>query len=367
METPDILIVGAGVIGCSLARELARAGQKVIVIDRGPVGNGASSAAAGLLAPALATAVPGPLVDLCHESAAEYEAWLAELPASDVGFCRSGLLEVWLEPGPHWPVESDTPGRRRETLSREELRELEPALAGDVQGAFLYPDDAQVDPVRLTRAVARAAAFAGVQVREGELVHRFAVQGERITAVHTASGSYRPGTVVVAAGAWSGTLAELLHLHLPMRPVKGQLLLASCPVSPVRTPLFAGDAMAVPRADGTLVLGVTVEDAGFDDRATLDGVRTILAQTCALIPAIGKLSFVRAWAGLRPGTPDGLPYMGPVPPLRNLWVSTGHLRKGILLAPVCARLVAGSILAGRLEDALQPFRPTRGVHPSVQM
>jgi glycine/D-amino acid oxidase-like deaminating enzyme len=115
----------------------------------------------------------------------------------------------------------------------------------------------------------------------------------------------------------------------------------------------------MPRPDGSLVLGVTVEEAGFDDRVTVEGVRAILQGTCALAPSVGKLPLGRAWAGLRPSTPDGWPYMGPLPPVRNLWVSTGHFRKGILLAPLCARLMARSILADHLDEDLLPFKPTR--------
>src|SRR5207302_4892455 len=138
-----------------------------------------------------------------------------------------------------------------------------------------------------------------------------------------------------------------------------------CRVSPVQRPLAAGPALLVPRADGRLALGVTVEEAGFDDRVTLEGVRSILEPVCRLVPGVGRLPLVRAWAGLRPATPDGLPYMGPVPPMHNLWVSTGHFRKGILLAPVCARLVAQSILAGHVDETLEPFKPTRRLPDSA--
>lgn len=124
-------------------------------------------------------------------------------------------------------------------------------------------------------------------------------------------------------------------------------------------PLFAGETLLVPRPDGRLLVGVTVEEAGFDDRVTLEGLRAILEPACRLFPALGALPLARAWAGLRPATPDGWPYLGPVPSLRNLWVSTGHFRKGILLAPLCARLLAQSLLQGRVVEALLPFRLDR--------
>jgi glycine oxidase len=364
MEAPDILIIGGGIIGCSLARELARVCGKVVVLERGRAGYAASSAAAGLLAPGLSTAPAGPILDLCHDSAVLYESWVNELRADgagDVGFCRAGMLEVWLTPQERqnasrrpalagWPVES---------LSPEELCRREPALRSGFAGAAFYPDDAQVDPALLARQVARVAELAGVTIRENEPVLRLVREADHVREVHTRAGCYRPGTVVVTAGAWSGGVLESLGLSLPTRPVKGQMVLAYSRVSPIRVPLHAGDAVFVPRPDGTLLLGVTVEEAGFDDRVTLEGLHSILAGVLPLAPSVGRLPLHRAWAGLRPATPDDLPYMGPVPPLHNLWVSAGHFRKGILLAPQCARLMAQSILAGHAVEELAPFKPTR--------
>jgi glycine oxidase len=366
MSTPDVLMIGGGIIGCSLARELARAGRRVCVVEGRTAGSAASSAAAGLLSPALATAPAGPLLDLCYHSADLYPAWVEELRqegAGDVGFLQAGLLEVWTnaperEQQHRSLAERSRPGRRVEQLSAAELYQREPALAPGAVGAAWYPDDAQVDPAKLSRAVARAAELAGVTIREGNPVRRLVAAGDRIHAVHTDEGVYHPGVVVLAAGAWSGGLLEPLGLALPTRPVKGQMLLADCRVSPVRVPMHAGEAVLVPRPDGSLLLGVTVEEAGYDDRVTLDGLHSILEGTRALIPAIGRLGVLRAWAGLRPATPDELPYMGRLP-LHNLWVSTGHFRKGILLAPLCARLLAGSILADRADEVLRPFLPTR--------
>jgi glycine oxidase len=131
----------------------------------------------------------------------------------------------------------------------------------------------------------------------------------------------------------------------------------------VRTPLHAGEALLIPWPDGRLAIGVTMEEAGFDDRVRLDSLCKILQHAIALVPAVGKLALDRAWAGLRPATPDGWPYMGPVPPYTNLWVSAGHFRKGTLLAPLCARLVAASVLAGHPLEELEPFKPTRRMAP----
>jgi glycine oxidase len=367
METPDFLVIGGGIIGCSLARELARVSKKVVVLDSGAVGGAASSAAAGLLPPHFGDTQGDPLTDLCYESADLYEPWVNELRedgAGDVGFQRHGLLDVWTEPAQAaqqrgWHLANLRPGRKVELLSGEELQRLEPALVRPLPGAVYYVDYAQVDPPLLMQGVARAAELAGVVLRPYKVIHRLEQEGDRVARVHTQTEVYQAGTVVLCAGAWTGTVAARIGLSLPTRPVKGQMLAAECRVSPVRVPTHGGTALLLPRADGRLSLGVTVEEAGFDTRVTLEGMRTILDATSALVPAVGQLQFQRAWAGLRPATPDGWPYMGPLLPLRNCWVSTGHFRKGILLAPISARLMARSIFAQKLDDALVPFKPTR--------
>src|SRR5262249_37868275 len=154
---------------------------------------------------------------------------------------------------------------------------------------------------------------------------------------------------------WTGQLGEQVKLDLPTHPVKGQLLMADCRASPVRTPMHAGNALLVPWPDGRLLLGVTVEEAGFDTQVRLESLRQILQRTIELVPAVADLRLDRAWAGLRPATPDEWPYLGPVPSMENLWVSAGHFRKGILLAPICARLLAKSLHAGALLPELSPF------------
>jgi len=366
METPDVLIIGGGIIGCSLARELARARLQVIVVERSVVGSGASGAAAGLLSPAFSAGTSDPLGNLCAQSADIYASWVEELQADgagDVGFRRPGVLEVWRN------AQEEQEGRRNmeatrsddsvEFLSVEEVHRREPGLIAGISGGAFHREDAQVDPVRLMHALGRVCRLSGVTIRENEPVLRVVREGERITAVHTISASYWPGLVLLTAGAWSGGLAEVVGLDLPTQPVKGQLLQAQCPVSPVRGPVHAAHCLFVPLPDGDLVLGVTVEDAGFDERVTLKGVSDIVRGTSALVPAVADLPLVRAWAGLRPSTPDGCPYMGLLPPFRNLWVSTGHFRKGILLAPLSARLVAQSILADEVDEALLPFKPAR--------
>lgn len=359
MDKPDVLIIGAGIIGCSLARVLAKEKQKVLILDQGRAGEASSSAAAGLLSPTLAASSEGPLADLCFQSADRYESWLAELReegVGDFGFRRAGMIELITD-----LQQTPKPDHRRrtETLTRADLRRMEPAVAAEVAGALFYQDDSQVDAPSISRQVARAAELAGVTIHQQEAVHRLVVTQDRITAIQAGKDRYDAGVVILTAGAWSGKLLEPLGISLPTFPVKGQLLTADCRISPVRTPLHAGEGLFIPRPDGRLTLGVTVENAGFDNQVTLAGLQTILNKTRVLVPAVDDLPFGRAWAGLRPATPDGLPYMGPVASFKNLWISTGHFRKGILLAPICAQLMAKSILAEKLVSELQPYSPQR--------
>ena len=213
MKTPDILVIGGGIIGCSLAWELARAKLKVVVVERGLAGCAASSAAAGLLAPTLAAAPLPALVELCYQSAALYESWVDELRAEgagDVGFCRPGISVVWMDPGEADQArlclaDNARPGRRAEWLSGQDFRKQEPALVPDVSGATFYPDDAQINAAQLVRQVARVAEAAGVLVRENEPVLKLIREGDRITSVQTASTLYHPGLVILTAAPGRGT------------------------------------------------------------------------------------------------------------------------------------------------------------------
>lgn len=364
MRSPDVLIVGGGVIGCTLARELALAGLGVLLLERGRVGMGASTAAAGMLVPVPPPDAPPQLALLCRQAADGYEAWLARLRAEgadDVGYRRVGWLEVALD-------ERQAEGLRRRNasptggaqwLSADELRREEPGLGPQAAGALFHPDDAQVTPALLLRQLARLAVRAGVEVHEEEAVRELTRHGDTVTGVHTDRASYHPGLVVLTAGAWTGSLARLAGSPLAVLPVKGQLLRADCYEPPVRRAVSAEGTLLVPRPDGSLLLGVTEEEAGFDTRVRLAGLRQVLARCAALVPAVDGLPLADAWAGLRPATPDGLPSLGPLPPWHNLWVSTGHFRKGVLLAPLSAQLLARSLLAGRLDAALEPCSPAR--------
>jgi glycine oxidase len=228
------------------------------------------------------------------------------------------------------------PGR---WLDVAEARSAEPGLSDRVLGAAVFRE-AQVTPIRLVRGLARAAAAQGARIREGAPVGALSVRSGRVDGVHTAEGQMQADVVVLAAGPWSPALASPAGAVLDVRPSRGQLVMMRPPGAPLRHVLTWRGCYLVPKPDGTVVAGSTEEDAGFDDRPTVDGVAGLLQFASRAVPALGGATVERVWAALRPATPDGQPVIGPVAGLPNLIAATGHNRTGILLAPVTAELVA---------------------------
>ncbi|HEY8369121.1 MAG TPA: glycine oxidase ThiO [Thermodesulfobacteriota bacterium] len=367
MSRPDVVIAGAGIIGSALALELADAGRRVTVVDRAEPGAGASSAAAGMLVPQGETAAAGPFLDLARASLPLFEPLAARLrdrTGVDVELRQPGLLRVALDEGEAAHL-AETAARRRADgddarwLDAAEARRLEPALSPRVLGALHDPTPWQVDNERLTRALADLARDRGVEFRLGAAVTGLSREGERVTGLETEAGPLPAGVTVLAAGAWSARLAATLGLVVPVRPVKGQMIETRLPVGRLHALVWTADAYLVPRAAGRVLVGATVEEAGFDTRVTLGAVASLARAACDGVPALADAGVVRAWAGLRPGTPDGLPILGAVPGLSGLVLATGHFRNGILLAPITARLLADLILDGRTSPLLAPFTLAR--------
>jgi glycine oxidase len=367
--TSDAVIVGGGVIGTALAWELARRGLSITLVESGLIGRGASWAAAGVLArsdtgiPAL-TALVNAGVALWPDSARAIE----EQARISLGFRRDGVLRIWIDPtAPHLPSDLDTAppcldwGQR---LSPDEARELEPALTGPIAGAHFDPDAAQVENPRLAPRLAHAASTLGVRFLTDAPVAELLGSHGRCTGVRTAAGvEISAGFVIVAAGAWSGSLARASGIQLPVEPWRGQMLAFDAFTRPVRHVIFSGDLVMVPRAHGPLVVGTTFEHVGFDARVTLAGLSHILNRVERVAPGLGGLPLIRSWAGLRPGTPDQLPYLGPVPGWEGLFCATGHGRKGIALAPLTAQLLTRLVLDHALDPLLVPCLPSRVLVP----
>ncbi len=362
----DVAIIGGGIMGSAVALRLAQRGVPVTVIERGIPGAEASSAAAGILGPQMEAEGPGPLLELGLQSRALYPtlaAELRELTGIDVGYDRSGVLsvafdeagEAALQARREWQVAR---GLRVEPLSGEEARKLEPAIGSSVRAALAFPDDAQVVARDLVRAFSQAAAAAGARFTTGRYVRRVRIEKGRATGVELDGETLSAGAVVVAAGSWSGLVEGAGLSPAAVRPARGQLVSIE-----TRPPLFrhvvtAPGGYLVPRRDGTVVAGSTVEMVGFHKQVTVGGLADILTLARTLIPGLADAPVTGTWSNFRPYTEDHLPVLGPTP-VEGLVLATGHYRNGILLAPITAQVIAELVATGRTSMDLSPFRVQR--------
>jgi glycine oxidase len=328
-----IVIVGGGVIGCAIAERLSRDRRhQVWLFERDTLGAHASGAAAGLLTPE------------GDELAARS---LLLFPEIVERVERTGIAVEYREQEGLTPALSGEEERRLRSgadrwLDAEQARAVEPGLSQAVRGAAVFRG-AQVTPVRLVRALARAATAQGAEIHEGAPVGALSVRAGHVQGVQTADGPVRADVVVLAAGPWSPALASPLGVPLDVRPSRGQLVLLRPPGAVLRHLLTWRDSYLVPKPDGTVVAGSTEEDAGFDDRPTAAGVALLLDFARSAVPELGGAAVERVWAALRPATSDGRPLIGPAPGHPNLLLATGHNRGGIQLAPLTAELVAGAL------------------------
>jgi glycine oxidase len=362
-------VVGGGVIGLGIAWRAALAGLTVTVVDRAP-GRGASWAAAGMLAPVTEVHYgEEALLALNLAAGARWPGFAAELEEASgrpVGYRPAGTLSVARDADDNAALEDLYQFQLRcgldvERLRSRECRQLEPGLAPSIRGGVLAAGDHQVDNRALVEGLLAAGQRAGVRLVEGRAVE-LATDGDRVTGVVLAGGRrLAAGTVVLAAGCWSGGLGGLAAEALPpVRPVKGQLLHLRGPADqPLCSRNVRGlEAYVVPRSDGRVVVGATMEEQGFDTRVTAGAVHDLLRAALELLPDVAELELVETVAGLRPGSPDNAPMLGPAA-AEGLVVATGHYRNGILLTPVTADTVAELLATGRVPELIAPFAPGR--------
>jgi len=360
-----VIIVGGGVIGASIALELAAEKLGVVVLDRQQPAREASWAAAGMLSPGPDSPDALPLVPLAKESMRLYPEFIGaieELSGKTTGFARKGVIEVFTVPNGEserdkMVAQYQTLGLTIEPIAADVARKAEPVLGPAVRAAAWLPQEATLDPRMLMDALLTAAGNRGVEIYADSPVDRMMLDGNHCTGVVTRGMNISAKCIVVAAGCFSGAI-DWLGRYAPTRPIRGQMLaLESKSVSLGRT-LRSNNAYLVPRPNGRIIAGSTLEDAGFEKHVTPAGVRKILNGILELAPAFANAQLVDAWAGLRPGTPDHLPILGPTD-IRGLYMATGHYRNGILLAPATAKFLSRWILGGKPELDTDRFSPLR--------
>jgi glycine oxidase len=383
----DVVVVGGGVIGLACAWRLAQRGAEVVVLEQNLPGSGATRVAAGMLAPVGELTFGEPeLLELTLAAAKLYPEFVAELEAAtgkSTGYERLGALHVALDRDEAAQLRRVHDLQRSLELEAEWLaprrcRDLEPGLTPSFHGGVFAAGEAAVDPRALTQVLLAALRSEGGEVRTGTEVVDGIFEGERLVGVRTASrrsgtqevsdhrldGEIGAETVVLAGGAWSGSMAWLPEeARPPVRPVKGQVVeLRSRGEEPVARHILASERVyLVPRADGRLVAGATVEEMGFDTAVTAGGVHELLREAYRLLPDVAEMEWVGASAGLRPGTPSNLPLVGPGA-IDGLVLATGHYRNGILLAPLAAQAVAG--LVSNRRSSLVPPPGNQGRTPT---
>jgi glycine oxidase len=352
----SVVVVGAGIIGCAIARQLAVRGTPCTVLDPRRVAGGATRASAGMLAPYVEAHAGGPLLDLGVRSLDLYDGWIAALRAEgcEIEYRRLPTLEIALTPQQATILRTGHAEWLPPAVVAAAVRQLGPTAGGLRDDRHGYVDAPQLADALATSASRHGATFVPARV---ERIDR---QGSALR-IQTGPGDddfLDATTVVLAAGAWTNRIHGVVTP--PLRPIRGQLLRVTYAEGVLPFILWGPDCYVVPRQQPPGVLiGATVEDVGFDERTTVEGVKALLAAARRLLPNLRDDMLMEARAGLRPVTPDALPVLGPDRDVPGLIHASGHYRNGVLLAPITAQIVADLIVDGRRDTCLESFRPER--------
>lgn len=361
----DAIVIGGGVIGCSIGYHLAKAGVKTTILERDELGMAASNAASGILSSLFGnptdpyTRLVNASLEMFHELAPE----LTEASGVDIELVRCGELELALSEDEAQALhaaaeEGDWRSSEAQWLDAQAVREMEPLLSDRVAGALFMPEVCRVNNQRLSSAYARAAERLGATVREHAEVIGLVRSGLRISGVHLHNEEILADHVIIAAGPWSRTIAEVLGSYVPVRPVRGVNLNLQPVGRSIGRVIHGGWGLLVPRNDGSVIAGATVDEADYDNRVTAGAVQDIMNMSELLVPSLRDARLNWALAGLRPGSPDDAPMLGAVPGWQGLHVATGHYRSGILLSAVTGKLIAEHI-TGESSELIEHFSPRR--------
>lgn len=357
----DVVVVGGGVIGMLSALRLAETGQRVQVIERGVLGREASWAGGGIVSPLYPWRYGRAVTALANWSQDFYPD-LGRTLASDTGVdpevFETGLY--WLdmddeEAALGW---ADREGAPLQSVAIDDVYAAVPPLGAGFSRAMYRPGIANVRNPRLAQALRAALeAHPRVTLREHQAVEGLALTSGRVTGVNTSEGRIDADRVVIAAGAWSGTLLADLGITLPVAPVKGQMILYKCDPAFLPTMVLARSRYAIPRRDGHVLIGSTLEHAAFDKTPTAEALQSLEASAFELLPALKRYPKVGHWAGLRPGSPGGVPFIGEVPGYEGLWLNCGHYRNGLVLAPASCQLLADLMIGNTPIIDPAPYKP----------
>ena len=373
MGVKKVIIVGGGVIGLSIAHHLLSRGIKSIVVERGPFAKEASWAGAGYLDLRAAAQVGGAYFDLCRLSFDLFPPWVERIEKESGLSCElleSGSLDLAFDDKDEEGIRAldkklKKHGLEGQWLTGPEVHKVEPGLSERVQAAFRLKQTRQVRPPRLTRALLRSLQTQGVVLRELEMVQSFLAKGRTIFGVKTNKETLEADAVVLATGAWTGLFGEKFKRVIPIKPIRGQALLYQSKPEFLSHILFSPLAYLVPRIDGRIYVGSTLEEVGFDKTTTSSGLELLKRGALRALPGLSEVLMDDSWAGLRPGSPDGWPFLGKFPDWEGVWLAAGHFTHGLLLSAATGELIAQDILGEKPSVDLGPFVLGRRPHPSV--
>jgi len=367
-RSSEVVIVGGGVIGCAIAYYLRKLDIAVTVLDQGEIGAQASSAAAGLLAPLGSLSGPGPFADLLLASFALFPSLVPELEAASgiqVGYEQTSALRIVRNvkriASLRKRMEEWQPlGLQMYWLSGDEARQREPLLAPDICAAIYAPEESQIKAPLLVKAFAQAAMNLGAVFYSHREIKGVQRHDTRVTGVHTQEGeTIACDHLIIATGAWATHCSDWLGFALPVSPLRGQILALRQPSLPLRYIIFGEAVYLAPKGNGTIIVGATKEEVGFDTHITAGGVAWLLNTATKLTPVLERCPIEALWAGLRPKTPDTHPILGSAPQWENVTLATGHNSVGVLLSAITGQTIAELVATARTPEIIRPFTLAR--------
>ncbi|AXN41155.1 glycine oxidase ThiO [Peribacillus butanolivorans] len=365
----DAIIVGGGVIGGSIAYQLAKRGKKVLLLEKDRLASKASSAAAGMLGAQSELESDNPLFTLARQSRGMFPALseeLKDISGIDIELVNKGMFKVALTSEQESDLKNmikiqQKAGLEAEWFTTAEIRKKEPLLSDEIRGAMYIPKDGQVSASRLSLAFTKSAAARGADIKEYVHVSDLIIENACVRGVVTNIGEFFSENVIVASGAWSNFLLEKAGVKLDTYPVKGECfsVLTNRPL--LEKTIFSHGCYLVPKVGGRIIVGATVKAHTFEQKVSIEGISTLIEKATHLLPALKETEWEKAWAGIRPQTGDGLPYFGEHPAYNGLFIATGHFRNGILLSPITGVLIA-DIVERKANSEWSAFRVDRSIN-----